>query len=297
MPHQLAKPRITLLGLPLVAAGLLFLQAACDPPGKPKLVASTESGSLDFQTLYAGNCKACHGIDGKNGPGRILNDPLYLAILPRQTLHDILVHGRPGTAMPAWERSQGGPLAPKQIDALVDGIYRNWAKPVQFGSTPHPPYAEDAKGNADSGRKLFARNCFMCHGPGARIGPITDPNYLSLVSDQMLRTSILIGRPDLGMPDYRHLKLGKALSDQDVSDLVAFLVSKRPPDYLNAQNIEAGGGGASSSSGTHVVDTGNGQGGPVVKGDEGSGNGPGSPQKKKNEGNKFDGGSSRYGVK
>ena len=52
----------------------------------------------------------------------------------------------------------------------------------------------------------------------------------------MLRTSIIVGRPDLGMPDYRHLKLGKALTDQDITDLVAFLASKRPVNSAVAQS-------------------------------------------------------------
>ena len=190
---------------------------------------------MDFKTIYAQNCTGCHGVDGKNGPGRILNDSLYLAILPRESLRQILIHGRAGTAMPAWATSDGGPLSMKQIDVLVNGMYQNWAKPV---SLPDPPsYAVgDAKGDPNAGRKLFARDCYMCHGPGARVGLVTDPSYLSLVSNQMLRTSIMVGRPDLGMPDYRHLNAGKALSNQDVADLVAFLVSKRPPLAEQAQS-------------------------------------------------------------
>jgi mono/diheme cytochrome c family protein len=118
----------------------------------------------------------------------------------------------------------------------VDGIEKNWAKPNQFGDAKMPPYAADQQGNPDSGRKLFLRNCFMCHGPGAKVGPVADPTYLSLVSDQMLRTSIIVGRPDLGMPDYRSLKLGKPLADQDIADLVAFLASKRPANSSFAQS-------------------------------------------------------------
>ncbi|HEX4164540.1 MAG TPA: cytochrome c [Bryobacteraceae bacterium] len=274
-----------------VAGVLLVLLAACEPPGKPKLRDDPQAAPVDFKTLYSQNCEACHGVGGKNGPGRILNDSLYLAILPRETLRQILIHGRPGTSMPAWAQSDGGPLNPKQIDALVDGFYKNWAHPAQFAGKPLPPYAAaDEKGDPDAGRKLFARSCFMCHGPGARVGLITDPNYLSLVSDQMLRTSILIGRPDLGMPDYRNLKAGKALSSEDVSDLVAFLVSKRPADAMTAQNT------AGSGSGSHVNDSGTGNAGPIVKGNEGSGHGPGSPQQKKGEGNKSRG-SSQQGVK
>lgn len=210
-------------------SGLCLLTSACDPPGKPKASEAEKPVASDFKTIYAQNCTGCHGVDGKNGPGRILNDPLYLAVLPRETLKQILIHGRAGTAMPAWAKSEGGPLTPHQIDTLVDGIEHNWARPAAVSNAQLPPYSqEDGAGDADAGRKLFLRNCFMCHGPGARVGPLTEASYLSLVSNQMLRTSIIVGRPDLGMLDYRFLKLGKALSDKDITDLVAFLASKRP---------------------------------------------------------------------
>lgn len=103
----------------------------------------------------------------------------------------------------------------------------------------------------------------MCHGKGAKIGPVTDPSYLALVSDQNLRTSIIVGRPDFGMPDWRFVNLGHALSDQDILDIVAYLISLRPE-------------GAKTSA--HVVESGSGQTGQRTSGNEGSGNGPGSPE-------------------
>jgi cytochrome c oxidase cbb3-type subunit III len=265
----------------MVAAALVL--SACDPPGKPKLEeASAESGaeSLDFATLYKNNCAGCHGVDGKNGPGRILNDGLYLSFISKEQLKQVLVNGRPGTAMPGWSMQAGGPLSDKQIDALVDGIFQNWSKP-QSTSGPKPPAYEaqaGSAGNVTHGKQLFVRSCFMCHGKGAKVGPVTDPAYLSLVSDQMLRTSIVVGRPDLGMPDYRFLNLGKPLSDGDVTDLVAYLVSLRPPEAAIGQSM-----------GTGQPAT--------TKGNEGSGNGPGSSRHQENEGNKGKGSSSQQGVK
>ena len=103
----------------------------------------------------------------------------------------------------------------------------------------------------------------MCHGKGAKIGPVTDVSYLSLVSNQNLRTSIIAGRPDLGMPDWRFLNLGHALTDQDISDIVAYLASLRPRGAQTA---------------AHVVESGSGQAGTITTGNEGSGNGPGSPE-------------------
>ncbi len=209
---------------------ILLLISGCTPPGKPKLQEESHQPA-DFKTLYAVNCAGCHGADGKNGPGRILNDPLYLAVAPRETVKHVLIYGRPGTSMPAWAISEGGPLSPEQIETLLNGMEQNWSKPAVVAHLTLPPYSvSSTSGNADAGRKLFLRSCFMCHGPGAKVGSVTEPAYLSLVSNQMIRTSIIVGRPDLGMPDYRFLKAGKPLSDEDITDLVAFLESKRPAD-------------------------------------------------------------------
>jgi cytochrome c oxidase cbb3-type subunit 3 len=261
---------------------LLLLLAGCDPPGKPKPEPRSED-ITDFATLYGENCAGCHGVEGKNGPARPLNSALYLAIVPKDVLQKTIENGRPGTAMPAWVRSQGGPLTDKQITVLVDGIEEHWAKPESFGGTGLPSYtARDNSGDPKRGKKLFARDCFMCHGPKAPIGSVTDPAFLQLVSDQVLRTSIIQGRPDLGMPDYRTLNMGHPLSDQDISDLVSYLVSLRPE---------------LPNEGSHAVENGTGQAGQMTKGNEGSGNGPGSPQHPQSEGNKGKGSSSQRGVK
>jgi mono/diheme cytochrome c family protein len=217
-----------------------LLSLACQPWGKPKPLPPPAEDITDFQTLYNSNCSACHGINGKNGPARPLNDPLFLALIPRDTLQQTIENGLPGTSMPAWARSQGGPLYPKQVTALVNAIEKNWAKPVNLKGAALPAYATATAGDAARGKKLFVRDCFMCHGQGAAIGPVTDPAYLTLVTDQVLRSTIITGRPDLGMPDFRALNLGHALADQDVTDLVAYLGSLRPAAAANSENANAG---------------------------------------------------------
>jgi len=56
---------------------------------------------------------------------------------------------------------------------------------------------------------------------------IVDDSYLALVSDQGLRTLVIAGRPDLRHPDWRGYVPGRAMTSQEVTDLVAWLVSKR----------------------------------------------------------------------
>ncbi len=276
---------VTRVSFSVGASLFLLLSSACEPPGKPGQPEPTAQNIMDFKTLFADNCQACHGADGKNGPGRILNDGLYLSILPRETLKQILIYGRAGTAMPAWATTQGGPLTMKQIDALVDGIEKNWAKPVDFHGAQPPAYsAGNSHGDAASGQKLFLRDCFMCHGPGAKVGPVTDPEFLSLASNQMLRTSIIVGRPDLGMPDYRNLNFGKALSDQNVTDLVAFLASKRPENANTQEMLQKPEPGQESTPGNEGEQQVGGSGHSKKSGASG-------------KGNKSNGSSSQQGIK
>ncbi len=210
-------------------AAFIFL-AACDPPGKPGPEETPALEVANFKLLYSQNCSGCHGPDGQKGPGRILHDSVYLSVIPRDALKHVIEYGREGTAMPAWAISEGGPLTPQQVDILVSGI-EGWKGSVSAPpGAEFPNYTETTPGDPVNGKRLFMRGCFACHGPGARVGLVTDPSYLSLVTNQNLRTSIIVGRLDLGMPNYRFLNAGHALADQDVSDLVAYLASLRPAE-------------------------------------------------------------------
>jgi cytochrome c553 len=199
-----------------------------------------------------------------------------------------------------------GPFSEKQINSLVDGIESDWAKPAQFRGVNLPPYyGPQTKGDVLAGQKTFVRDCYMCHGPGAAVGSVTDAAFLSLITNQCLRTSIIVGRPDLGMPDYRHLNLGRALSDDDIANLVAYLSAKRPPEITAMlESVRTGkpregafAGQQTGATGMHENESGTGQSGPMTKGNEGSGTGPGSPRKQKGEGDKSTGDRSQQGIK
>jgi mono/diheme cytochrome c family protein len=188
----------------------------CGRPEEPV----AEGEVTDFPLLFQQNCSGCHGADGKYGPSRNLHDREYLSLIPKDTLRSTVENGRPGTAMPAFAEANGGSLSEIQITALVNGIESQWAgKPVTFAGLTPPDYV--------NGKKLFMRACFMCHYPGGKVGAVTGPLYLNLVSDQWLRSSIIAGRSDLGMPDWRVLNAGKPLADGDVNDLVTYLTSQR----------------------------------------------------------------------
>ena len=138
-------------------------------PGASPLRRKKEAA--DFQTLFRDSCSGCHGAEGRGGPGRILNDGLYLAFIPKENLRNVIEHGRAGTAMPAWARADGGPLTPEQISLLVDGMERNWAKAVNLHGATLPAYeAGAAAGDATRGKKLFLTGlfCMPCEGRARR---------------------------------------------------------------------------------------------------------------------------------
>jgi mono/diheme cytochrome c family protein len=203
---------------------LLLGNIACQRPETTVL----DKDVMDFKVLFQQNCSGCHGADGQDGPGRNLNDKEYLALIPKDTLRRVVENGRQGTAMPAFALANGGLLYPDQVTALVEGIEREWAKPVHFAGVTPPPYsAEGETGNPETGKALFQKICFPCHGTGAAVGSVTGAEYLNLVSDQWLRTSIIAGRSDLGMEDWRSVRPNSPLSNAEISDLTAYLSSLR----------------------------------------------------------------------
>jgi mono/diheme cytochrome c family protein len=220
----------TVATLVIVAA---LVGAACrNPSGRP----TPESEVIppreitDFTRLYASNCAGCHGADGKDGAAIPLGDPVFLTIADDTVIRRIATTGVPGTPMPAFAHSAGGMLTDKQIDALVTGI-RTWAKPDHLTGISVPPYAQ-APGDSSRGAHVYATYCSSCHGPdgrgGVRASSIVEGAFLALVSDQELRTIVIVGRPDLGAPDWRNNVPGHPMSAQEISDVVAWLAAQRP---------------------------------------------------------------------
>jgi len=229
----------------IVFTGFICLAlAGCHAPGKPgpepEIVRPEQV--LEFNALYQQNCAACHGEQGRRGIAVSLADPVYLALAGRDVLIDATAKGgpkrSPGALMPAFAKKYGGALTDQQVAILADGILARWGKPgILAGQTP-PPYAATATGDAVAGKADFIAYCVRCHRDAAlpepaasslpvhEAGPVTNPNYLALISDQSLRSTILAGRPDDGMPDWRSFA-AHPLSDQEVGDLVAWLASQR----------------------------------------------------------------------
>ncbi|HTV66150.1 MAG TPA: c-type cytochrome [Bryocella sp.] len=232
------------LRLSLVCGSALALLAlaGCNLPGKPTAadIVHRPTDNLDAVKLYGANCAGCHGADGKLGPAPPIGDPLYLAIVDDDTLRTVITKGRPGTPMSAFAQSEGGMLTSAQVDAIVKGIRQRWGKPDVLQGGTAPSYAAKSRGNPQQGAAGFATYCAGCHGKSGegsgKVGSIVAPSYLALITDQGLRTITIIGRPDFNAPDWRNNVPGHPMSDQEITDVVAWLASQRPAGVVTASS-------------------------------------------------------------
>ena len=211
----------------------LMFSGCSSPPGQPQKdsEAIAPNEVLEFATLYRDNCAGCHGTEGKGGAAIALANPVYLAIVDEPATRKIIANGVHGTSMPAFAQSAGGMLTEKQIDVITSGILSRWAqKRILDGSNP-PSYTARTPGSAADGELVYGTYCASCHGSGGQGGPkggaIANDSFLALVSDQGLRTIVITGRPELGAPDWRGNVFGKPMTDQQITDVVAWLASKR----------------------------------------------------------------------
>ena len=132
-------------------------------------------------------------------------------------------------------------LTDEQIDSIVRGIRGRLAGAARMAGVTTPPYEAAAPGSAQQGHAVYETFCASCHGRsdsgGPKAGSVTNPAYLSLISDQGLRTIVITGRPDFGAPDWRGNVPGRPMTDQDISDVVAWLSSQRPRDMDTADSF------------------------------------------------------------
>jgi cytochrome c oxidase cbb3-type subunit III len=226
--------------------------AGCSASGKPAPGPEVPrpDSILDPVVLYSQNCAGCHGAEGRKGPAMDLSDPVYLTIVDDDTLRSTISKGRPGTAMSAFAQKEGGMLTDEQVNAIIRGIRERWSKPNVLAGVDAPSYAPKVPGNPKQGEAVYATFCMSCHGTGAKGGPkagsVTGSAYLSLVSDQGLRTIVIAGRPDFDAPDWRSNVAGQPMTDQQISDVVAWLSAQRP-----SRSSQAASANSSSPGGTH----------------------------------------------
>ena len=171
------------------------------------------------RVAFADNCAPCHGAGGGGGKGYPnLNDDDWLW---GGTLTDILntvTHGaRSGDDaghqgnMPAFGRD--GILKPDQISTVADYVRSLSGLPTEAGA------------DLAAGKKIFADNCAVCHGPDGKgnreVGSanLTDKIWLYGSDKQTIMQGITNGRGGV-MPNW-----GKRLDEPTIKSLVVYVWS------------------------------------------------------------------------
>ena len=218
-------------GTPVAVLALVL--AGCNLPGRPKPGPEVPRPEevLAFDALYKSNCAGCHGEKGKDGSATDLANSEYEAWVDDATLREVIANGRKGTLMPGFSIASGGMLTDQQIDALIEGMRARWRQGNPFqGETP-PPYRASRAGDPEKGRAVYAIACARCHGASAQekgnAGSILDGSFLALISEQMVRTTVIAGRPDIGEPDWRGHIPGRSMTDEEITDVTAWLMSEK----------------------------------------------------------------------
>jgi len=198
----------------LVVAAVASGQLECSP--QLALNADQRQG----RDLYARMCAVCHGRQGEGyaaDQAPALAQPDFLASVSDQFLRSAIANGRAGTTMSAWSTVRGGPLAPRNVDALIAFLDAR-------GTRTRATLDERSDtGNAVRGAEVYARECQRCHGARGTGGPnvhIGDPELLAGATNGFLRHAIGAGRPGTPMPPFAAL-----LADGAIDDVVALLRS------------------------------------------------------------------------
>jgi cytochrome c oxidase cbb3-type subunit III len=218
----------------IVLSPALMLLAGCELPGRPKPGPEVPRPELvlSFDTLYGENCAGCHGANGQDGSATNLANPEYQALIDDASLRDVVANGQQGTLMPGFSIRTGGSLTDAQIDVIVRGMRIRWGSNNPVAGQNMPPYKSSHQGIVANGPGVYSQACAHCHGlsaqHGGKAGSILDGSFIALVSEQTIRTTIIAGRPDIGEPDWRGHIPGRPMTDQEITDVSAWLIAQKP---------------------------------------------------------------------
>jgi mono/diheme cytochrome c family protein len=183
------------------------------------------------ETLYTATCAACHGADGKGRrfPGLVPNPSIttadFLQLASDDFLFATIQKGRPGRPMLPWgERGNG--FTADEIRSLITYI-RGLGGNVQYKPDTMPQFW--AKGDLNTGARLYTANCAGCHGKiGEGIeGPaLNNRILLSSATDAFLFETISIGRRGTLMQGFNQPSpVRRTLTREEIEAIVVYIRS------------------------------------------------------------------------
>jgi mono/diheme cytochrome c family protein len=188
-----------------IAAAIVFAFVVVRALAAPSAEAQSSAASIaNGKTVFASaGCIACHGAQaqGTSLAPAIAPPPLELPAM-------ITYFRQPTGKMPPVPESTASDKQLADVFAYLQSL------------APKTTSADELKGNAENGKKLFAvYGCYECHGhqgAGASTGPRIGPPAITLAA--VLR---YVRAPTGQMPPYT----AKVVSDQGLADIYAFLKS------------------------------------------------------------------------
>ena len=185
--------------------------------------------AMDGESLYKMYCIACHTtgkhsiyaeVFGRTIPA-ILNPALTKAADDR-TLKMIIGEGRTHTQMMSWKADAAG-LTEEEIDKIVKYIARQRPK-----ERPEPFLFSNYKVDVKHGEELFKIRCATCHGADGEGGEdLLGINLKNPVAQEIdpefFAVTVRDGRQ--GTPMVAIGKDGIGLKDQDIADLIAYILT------------------------------------------------------------------------
>jgi mono/diheme cytochrome c family protein len=269
---------VAILGLMILSGLLLTGYSFVEPRRQSEATErqeriSMERGIDNFTTL----CIGCHGVDGTGAVVPGTNPPLVAPALNRPDMrpdpndkdaynerynfvNKTIHRGRPGTPMPAWGRTDGGPLLDEQIHELtllitkgnmvIEGNKTGWEvaaekskeKIAHGAPEPQVPTIDLAQLSPDeaAGARIFTGKggCVGCHNAGSG-GGATGPNLSHVATNAETRKPgmdarayisesihdpqafLVPGYPPV-MPSFRG-----TLTEDEINQVIAFLLTKQ----------------------------------------------------------------------
>ena len=137
----------------------------------------------DGAALYSRYCALCHGEDREGyaaDEAPSLRSAELMGSASGSYLWSSISYGRPGTAMAAFEDTQGGPLSHDGQHALLDWLME------QSGVEWEPIEDTPVLGDPAIGAEIYDTHCAQCHGSQGEGGTgtaLANPVFLATASD------------------------------------------------------------------------------------------------------------------